>query len=85
MRKAGENFKKQEYKEKCMQDKMMVGNIQYVFYYQMIYGDFKQSNILPALSLYGQCSLSGLKPPIPPLPPSLCYKLLLFQSIFQLV
>lgn len=61
MGKAAGNFKKQEYKEKCMQDKMMPGTAQYVFYYQVICRDFKQSNILSALLLYAQRFLSGFK------------------------
>lgn len=68
-----------------MQDKMMLGNIHYVFYYQVIYRDFKQSNILSPLSLYARCSPSGLKNPILPLPPSLCYELLLLQPMVQLI
>lgn len=65
MGKAAGNFKKQEYKEKCMQDKMMPGTAQYVFYYQVICRDFNQSNILSALLLYAQRFLSGFKKNIP--------------------
>lgn len=74
MGKAAGNFKKQEYKEKCMQGKMMPGTTQYAFYYQVICRDFKQSNILSAILLYAQRSLSGFKKSShTPLPPSLCH------------
>lgn len=68
LRKAGENFKKEEYKQQCTQNKMMLGNIQYVLHYWVICRDFTQSSTAPALFLYAQRSFSCLKNSCPSFP-----------------